>query len=50
VARYFAAIFDGDWTSGLKTLPKKTNGIFFAPESLGTGKTVRLAWGDYEEV
>jgi phosphatidylserine/phosphatidylglycerophosphate/cardiolipin synthase-like enzyme len=48
LAKYYAGLFQTDWDTGLKSLVKRAR--FFAPESLATGKVVRLNWGDYAEV
>ena len=49
IARYYADIFQVDWTTGVKTLtPAKPE--LFGPEALATGKVVPLNWGDYVKV
>jgi phosphatidylserine/phosphatidylglycerophosphate/cardiolipin synthase-like enzyme len=49
LARYFTDIFDVDWMSGLRTLPRpKAEAL--APAAFAAGGMVRLNWGDYAEV
>lgn len=50
MAGYFRSIFDVDWDTGQKTVGGGTAPQTFRPESLATGRTVRLNWGDYAEV
>jgi phosphatidylserine/phosphatidylglycerophosphate/cardiolipin synthase-like enzyme len=50
VARFFAKIFNVDWETGQKRLVEPERLELFGPESLASGKTVRLNWGDYAEV
>ena len=49
IARYFRAIFNLDWRTGLRTLAARPEAVF-APEALGSAGTVPLEWGDYAEV
>jgi phosphatidylserine/phosphatidylglycerophosphate/cardiolipin synthase-like enzyme len=49
LAAHYASIFDVDWQTGEKQLPKAKPPIA-GPESLASGKTLRLNWGDYAEV
>ena len=51
LAAYYASIFEVDWQTGEQQLPKaKAKPSVAGPESLATGKTLRLNWGDYAEV
>jgi phosphatidylserine/phosphatidylglycerophosphate/cardiolipin synthase-like enzyme len=50
VAKHFAKIFEVDWDTGQKRLVAPGRPEIFGPESLATGRTVRLNWGDYAEV
>ena len=51
MAKYYESIFDSDWETGVKTLPKKKGALeFFGPEALASSKVVPLNWGDYAEV
>ena len=50
VAKHFAKIFQVDWDTGQKRLPGPERLEIFGPESLATGRTVRLNWGDFAEV
>ena len=50
VAKHFAKIFEVDWDTGVKRLVAPGRPEIFGPESLATGRTVRLNWGDYAEV
>ncbi|MDQ6861070.1 MAG: phospholipase D-like domain-containing protein [Verrucomicrobiota bacterium] len=50
IARYFRSIFEVDWATGEKTIEEGAVPEIFAPESLATGRTIRLNWGDYAEV
>ena len=49
LAKYFADVFNVDWDTGLKRLTV-TIPELFAPESLASGKTVSLNFGDYVDV
>jgi phosphatidylserine/phosphatidylglycerophosphate/cardiolipin synthase-like enzyme len=50
VAKHFAKIFEVDWDTGQKRLVEPERLELFGPESLASGQTVRLNWGDYAEV
>jgi phosphatidylserine/phosphatidylglycerophosphate/cardiolipin synthase-like enzyme len=51
LAKHFARIFTLDWETGLRRLPTpRAAPEIFGPESLATGRTLRLNWGDYAEV
>jgi phosphatidylserine/phosphatidylglycerophosphate/cardiolipin synthase-like enzyme len=50
VAKYFAKIFNVDWETGKKRLVEPERLELFGPESLASGQTVKLNWGDYAEV
>jgi phosphatidylserine/phosphatidylglycerophosphate/cardiolipin synthase-like enzyme len=50
VARHFAKMFNVDWDTGVKRLREPGRPELFGPESLASGQTVRLNWGDYAEV
>jgi phosphatidylserine/phosphatidylglycerophosphate/cardiolipin synthase-like enzyme len=47
LARYYAAICDVDWTTGVATLPERRETVLFAPEALPAGNLVPLSVGDY---
>lgn len=49
LARHFTKIFDVDWTTGVRTLPKPAED-FLVPADFAKGGVVRLNWGDYAEV
>jgi phosphatidylserine/phosphatidylglycerophosphate/cardiolipin synthase-like enzyme len=49
IARYFRAVFNLDWRTGVRRLVARPEAVF-APEALGTPGTVPLEWGDYAEV
>jgi phosphatidylserine/phosphatidylglycerophosphate/cardiolipin synthase-like enzyme len=50
LARHFAAIFDVDWQTGQRRLRTPGRPEVFGPESLASGRTLRLNWGDYADV
>ena len=50
VAKHFARIFGVDWETGIRRLREPGRPELFGPESLASGQTVRLNWGDYAEV
>ncbi|QIF06075.1 hypothetical protein G5S37_14360 [Roseimicrobium sp. ORNL1] len=49
-AAYYREVFDVDWETGEKKIPKAGAPELFAPQSLATGRTIKLNWGDYAEV
>lgn len=49
IAKYFAAIFESDWSTGIKTLPKPA-AAKVTPEALTKGGFVRVEPADYREV
>lgn len=50
VARYFADIFDSDWETANKTLPKKSAPQSVALESLATENLMEVNLGDYVQL
>jgi phosphatidylserine/phosphatidylglycerophosphate/cardiolipin synthase-like enzyme len=47
VARYFADIFESDWETAVKTLPKKSGPQTVGLESLATENLMEVSLGDY---
>lgn len=49
IAKYFAGIFESDWSTGIKTLPKPA-AAKLKPEVLTKGGYIRVEAADYREV
>jgi phosphatidylserine/phosphatidylglycerophosphate/cardiolipin synthase-like enzyme len=49
IARYYAKIFESDWSTAIQTLPKVTAETVTAAE-LASGKFIEVAAADYQEV
>jgi len=49
IAKYYAQIFESDWSTALKTIPQPGMGKV-APEAVGKGNFVRVVAADYQEV
>jgi phosphatidylserine/phosphatidylglycerophosphate/cardiolipin synthase-like enzyme len=47
IARYYAKIFESDWSTAIKSLPKKAEPDSVGPESLASGKFIEVNFGDY---
>jgi phosphatidylserine/phosphatidylglycerophosphate/cardiolipin synthase-like enzyme len=50
LARYYAAIVELDWETGLSEFPPQAATVFFATEALPAGGLVPLSVGDYADV
>jgi phosphatidylserine/phosphatidylglycerophosphate/cardiolipin synthase-like enzyme len=50
VARYFADIFESDWETAIKTLPKKAEPQSVGVESLAAGNLMAVDFGDYVQL
>jgi hypothetical protein len=49
IARYYAAIFESDWSTALRKVPQ-VGGAAVTPEKLAKGGFVEVAAADYQEV
>jgi len=49
IARYYADIFESDWSTALKKIPKPKAGTV-SPEALVKGNFVEVVAADYQEV
>jgi phosphatidylserine/phosphatidylglycerophosphate/cardiolipin synthase-like enzyme len=49
IARYYSKIFESDWSTALKTIPKPKAGAI-TPEALAKGNFVEVRAADYREV
>ena len=49
IAQYYSEIFESDWGTALKKIPKPGRGTV-EPEALATGKFVEVSAADYQEV
>jgi phosphatidylserine/phosphatidylglycerophosphate/cardiolipin synthase-like enzyme len=47
LAAYFAAIFDSDWSTAVRTLPARPEPELIAPDALARGNFVTVNYGDY---
>lgn len=47
VARYFAEIFESDWSTATQKLPGKSDPETAAPAALARGNFVEVSYGDY---
>ena len=50
IARYYSRIFESDWGTALKTIPKPKGGGTVTPEALAKGNFVQVSAADYQEV
>jgi len=50
VARYYAQIFESDWSTALKSIPKPGKKEAISPEALARGNFVEVRAADYQEV
>lgn len=50
IGQYFAAIFESDWTTGLRTLPRFPKRASVTPDALARGNFVEVRAADYQEV
>lgn len=50
IARYFTEIFEADWSTALKTIPRPGATETITPDALARGNFVEVAAADYQEV
>jgi hypothetical protein len=49
VARYYSKIFESDWSTALKTIPRPGAGSV-TPEALAKGKFIEVVAADYQDL
>lgn len=50
IARYYTGIFESDWSTASKTIPKPSGVESVTPEALAKGRFVEVSAADYQEV